>query len=700
MGKEWHWSGRSSKRGGGAETEIPSGCMCAMFQAFDFHPFHFSINQQQSSIKSRTPEDHTVLKGAEAPRSSLESETGTTVSSISKEENFKIPKNIRIKTRGSGTRSRTESFSDLSSEISASPGTKTPTLVARLMGLDLLPDAHSSSSPSLSTPNLHKPRQHIKIIKHRNSTGSNTLPETPRMSSGRRSDVEHRLSLQINKENNTVPFEDFESPRFSFSKRKYYENSCRSPSHYARQIVKQVKESVSRKVGLDITNTVKNREHGREESVGQFKFKKTPKTSVNESSPGKHSNSSYSPRLSRFIDTKHKPSTTPPSPTTPKNQNTHSILKPPSPTTSKNQNPHSILKPPSPPPVVNIETQLSRVLTKPKPQALPENDWQNQKSATKGKNTSSGKLSSRVNKPPQTSIRNKQEESFITRPPSATKANDIKTKSKRTHPLSSNLLNNLNTVPNLLPVKTRPSPQKQSQVRDGDDDARDAKRSAQLFSSSGLSYKQEAPRPHSPRGGTTSSDDDKSHGTFATTTGADDDDEGPEYQYITTILTRSTTTTGPHNSNLPHLQFQWFSPTHPLDPSVFHRLEHYTTSNSFVSFPSDNKDCIFKRKQHLGPRCNRRLLFDLVDELLSEILVRPRRYKGALLETVWERVRSFPRAKCEVLEDIDALIEMEEMKKDEEGEGLVKEIERSMFETLVHETFTVMVGGVDTKGKC
>ena len=29
--------------------------------------------------------------GAEAPRSSLESETGTTVSSISKEENFKIP---------------------------------------------------------------------------------------------------------------------------------------------------------------------------------------------------------------------------------------------------------------------------------------------------------------------------------------------------------------------------------------------------------------------------------------------------------------------------------------------------------------------------------------------------------------------------------------------------------------------------------
>ncbi|RDX74534.1 hypothetical protein CR513_45709, partial [Mucuna pruriens] len=657
MGKEWNWGGRSSKRGGQTQTEIPSGCMCAVFQAFDFHPFHFSINHQQSSFKSRrTPEDHTTSKGAEAPRNSLESEDGTTVSSISKEENFKIPvslltctlshllvleiqKNIRIKTSGS-RRSRTESFSDISSEISASPGTKTPTLVARLMGLDLLPDAHSSSSSCLSTPNLHRPRQHIRIIKHRNSTGSDNLPETPRMSSARRSDVvEHRLSLQINKEN-TVPCEDFESPRFSFSKRKYYdENNGRSPSHYARQIVKQVKESVSRKVGFDITNTVKSRE----ELLGQIKFKKTPKTSANESSPGKHSNPSYSPRLSRFIDAKHKPSPTS-SPITSKNQNTHSTLKPP------------------PPPAVNIETQVSRVSTKPKPQqALVEKELQNQKSVTKCKKSSSGKLSSRVNKPPQTSIRNKQEESFIIRPPSASKANDIKTKNKRNHPLSTNLLN---TVPNLLPVKTGHSPQKQ--VFD---------ESTQLFSCSRLTYKEEEPQTQAGRGGTTS-DEDKSHGAFSSrSSGADD--EGAEYEYITAILTRTSGA-------------QWFSPSHPLDPSVFHRLEHYSTSNSFVSFPDDNKDCLFAR---LGPRCNRRLLFDLVDELLSEILGRPKRYRGAVLESVWERIRRFPRAKCEVLEDIDGLIEMEEMREEEEeeGEGLVAEIQMNMLDTLVHETFTVMV---------
>jgi len=85
-----------------------------------------------------------------------------------------------------------------------------------------------------------------------------------------------------------------------------------------------------------------------------------------------------------------------------------------------------------------------------------------------------------------------------------------------------------------------------------------------------------------------------------------------------------------------------------------------------------------------------------VDELLSEILVRPKRFRGRLLETVWERVRSLPRAKCEVLEDIDGLVEMEEMREEEEEEGLVKEIERNIVEWLVHETLTVMVGGVYT----
>jgi len=352
---------------------------------------------------------------------------------------FENQKNIQIRTRGS-TRSKTE-ISDLSSEISVSPGTKTPTLVARLMGLDLLPDTHSPSSPCLSTPNLYRPRQHIKIIKHRNSTGSDFLPGIPKMSSARKSDVEHRLSLQINKEN-TVSYEDFEVPRFSFSKGKYDENNSRSPSHYAKQIARQVRESVSRKVGRDITNTIKNRDHGEEECVTKISFKKTSKTPVNESSPGKLSNSSYSPRLSRFTDTKQKPSTTP-----------------------KNQSTHSVLKPPSPPHAINIETELSEVSSQPKPQTLARKELQNQKAVTKCKKTTFGKSSRRVNKPPQTSIRNKQEEPFIIRYPLVTNFNGIKTKKKRTRPLSSDLFNGHNTVPNLLPVKIGLSPQKQVPVK-------------------------------------------------------------------------------------------------------------------------------------------------------------------------------------------------------------------------------------------
>ena len=379
----------------------------------------------------------------------------------------KTQKNIQIKTSGGCTRASARNLNDLSSE---SPGAaKTPTLVARLMGLDLLPGSNSPSSSSsscLSTPNpqgnvpnLHhmRQRQHIQT-KHRNSTdgvdiaSTRSLPETPRISSARRSDVDyhHRLSLQINKENNMG--EDLELlPRFSFSKRKCDENnngSSRSSSHLARQIVKQVKESVvSRKVGQDITNTLKIREQAREELVSQFKFKKPPKATLkalDESSPGKHS-----PRL-RFMDTKHNKPNTTAAPTT-----TLSPLPP------KEQN-----TPLPPPSIVNVQPQLPRVVTRPKPQALVEQqELQNQKSisVTKCKKVNNEKFSSRLKRPPQTTdiIRNKQEEPFIVRPTSPpTRASDVKnaTKSKKTHPLSSNLLNNINTVPNLFPIKTDPSP--------------------------------------------------------------------------------------------------------------------------------------------------------------------------------------------------------------------------------------------------
>lgn len=130
MGKDWYWTGRrrSSKKTEAAETDIPSGCMCAVFQAFDFHPFQLPINQQQSSFNSSSPIHslpkgtsfslhstlYTILylfsysrnniyicfmflynSGAEAPRNSLECEDGT-FSSISKQDSFKIPVSLLV----------------------------------------------------------------------------------------------------------------------------------------------------------------------------------------------------------------------------------------------------------------------------------------------------------------------------------------------------------------------------------------------------------------------------------------------------------------------------------------------------------------------------------------------------------------------------------------------------------------------------
>ncbi|KAI9072150.1 hypothetical protein K1719_016903 [Acacia pycnantha] len=677
MGKEWYWSGRSSKRGE-ADAKNPTGCMCAFFQFFDFHPLHFPIQQQQPSFKlpSDNAEDQSIPKGAEAPRNSLESEDGT-MSLISKEEDLKIPKRMQIKTI---RRAKGGNESDLSSEISISPCTKTPTLVARLMGLDLLPDAQSPSSSScISTPSTqgnlrfhrYKQRQNI-LTKARKSTDSDiaasrSLPETPRISSARRSDADRRLSLQINKENLGLG-EELELPRFSFSKRKFEEQSCRSPSHYARQIVKQVKESVSRKVGLDITNTVKNRDQSKEELVVQIRVKKSSKTSlkvIDDSSPGKNpSPPSSSPRL-RFMEAKQKPTTKPPSPLNPKDQNSQPV------------------KLPSHPPI-NIQPQNPRVLTKSKPQAFDEQELQNQKSIPKCKKNANERFSARLKNPRQTSdiIRNKQEESFVRPPRSSTpRANDTKSKSKRT----SNLLN-LTSIPNLRPVKTDPSPSetKIPQKQPQEPDVQRSNRITQLSSCPRQTYKQEAKWILGTREGN-DEEDDKSNG--ASTAGGACCGPSSEFVYVTNILSR--TTEGNESAR---------NRASSLDPSIFHHLEQYYYCPTSVSN-------VAERNNQLGLLCNRKLLFDLVDEILGEILQswvkQESNYHGSdvlasqlIAEAVCKRIRSFPEANCEVLEDIDALIEKEDLGKmmkegldckEEEEEGLVEEIERSILETLVLE---------------
>lgn len=368
---------------------------------------------------------------------------------------------IQIKTSGH-TQPKAGAPNDFSSEISNSPGTKTPNLVARLMGLDLLPETQSPSSFSsthgtpkpLSNSHSHPlhPRQPLQCrprngLEFNDITGTCSLPETPRISSARRSDVDHhhRLSLQINKENMSAS-DDLEFSRFSYLRRRelsvYEDENNRSPSQYARQIVKQMKEKVSRRVGLDITNTIANRDlQGRNELVSQFKSKKASKgfnKVVEESSPGKQyysSTPSCSPRL-RFFEPKSKPSTTPP-PTKEKASHSSKFLS---------------LQPQP----LNVQPQTIKVSVKPKPQTLQEHH-QDQKSIQKSKKSGTERFNQRLKKPPQTSdiIRNKQEEPFVRPSKTATRANIPDKKCKKT-PLSSELLN-IN-VPTRVPVKKDPSP--------------------------------------------------------------------------------------------------------------------------------------------------------------------------------------------------------------------------------------------------
>ncbi|XP_071707886.1 uncharacterized protein [Rutidosis leptorrhynchoides] len=272
-------AGKSRKRRGDKPTSSSrstsssssfSGCMSAIFHMFDiqhhhlpFHQPHSFISESSTNVPPQEPKN-SILKGVEAPRNSLELEqerkqepmVGSSSSSLStkvkQETNFNIPiGGIKIKTKRSRLLIDT---TDVSSECSSSsPSTKTPSLVARLMGLDLLPENSSprtsSSSPRPSSSSSHAtPSNRLsKILSSHNKLNARSLPVTPRASTGTRTSTEvdyhHRLSLQSNKEN----------------RRKFDENT----NEYAKQLAKQVRENISRRVGADITNTLDKKEQRR-----------------------------------------------------------------------------------------------------------------------------------------------------------------------------------------------------------------------------------------------------------------------------------------------------------------------------------------------------------------------------------------------------------------------------------------------------
>lgn len=179
--------------------------------------------------------------------------------------------------------------------ISQAETPRTPGVVARLMGLEMLPDQLSCpTTPCRKSPPLVEsreeygkkkkkkklkgecrrepvsPRQPLQSINcnvaGRFEVRSRSLPDTPRVSSTRSWDSDPRLSLQLNKENTNKAMQEYfsylsevygdcslppsPSPSMAKSRKKdsgRYQDENKSPrSHYyGHEIARQVKESIS-----------------------------------------------------------------------------------------------------------------------------------------------------------------------------------------------------------------------------------------------------------------------------------------------------------------------------------------------------------------------------------------------------------------------------------------------------------------------
>ncbi|KAF8112632.1 hypothetical protein N665_0063s0115 [Sinapis alba] len=648
MGRDWSWLGGGGKKkpsskskkdintpppppplssSPAANTATAAGCMSAVFNIFDLHHLQFPINHHHLHLP----------KGVDAPRNSLESteeEEETSCSPTRKDGDLNISMGIKIKTKPQAR----SSSSSLAATESYSPSVKTPTLVARLMGLDLVPDNYrssptpsSSSSSSLIDLKTTTRSSHTNRHKHyylqRNSVdgGTRSLPETPRISLGRRSvDVncyEHQRSSLHVRDNNNASSErepgvnNVRCPRVKEMK-IHEDKENRSPRDYARQIVMQLKENVTRRrrMGTDITN---KEQQPRETHEPKKASKITITTHDNKSSP----------RLGQTETPKTKPASSP-----------HTNNVPPK--TLEVQN----------------KTRLPTV------QEEPQGYKKQSKSVKKCKKPENFKL--RLVKPPQTM----QEEPFV-RSPAATSNNNnpLLIQGDKTS-LSINDLVNFTSVPSLHTIikKKDSSPHKTSKLQV---DALSSRNRAST----------ELPRFQS------QSSSPLTHIA------------GGELEYITRTLRRTGI-----DRDTPISYAKWFSPSHPLDPSIFYFLEHFAITSSR---PRNSPE-------GLSLRCNRKLLFHLLDEILADILkphinlkpwvcrysIRSRRsLKGSeLIDELSRRIEKFPLAECLVLEDIDSLVAgdfpetavQSELAFEEEGEGIVAEIERGILEALVIETTT------------
>ncbi|XP_072960178.1 uncharacterized protein [Typha angustifolia] len=269
------------------EKESP-GCMSGMLHYLDFHHLLFAAGNVSRAPPDSSPRVASYTKGVEAPRNSLELDEGKSSAAA---EFYDVPFELGIQLT---TNKKMVVFEEERRSTQAETP-RTPSLVARLMGLDGLPDqAMSPATTGYHTPVMveeekkkkkkkkkkaivseeckkasptQPQRQPLRILncnsppalpQIRLDAGSRSLPDTPRASSVRPWEFEPRLSLHMNnKENMNNLCEDLSSPGSpslytakprkmkDLGRQQLDENKSPRSHHYAREIVKQVKESVT-----------------------------------------------------------------------------------------------------------------------------------------------------------------------------------------------------------------------------------------------------------------------------------------------------------------------------------------------------------------------------------------------------------------------------------------------------------------------
>ncbi|KAI3519528.1 hypothetical protein L1887_08724 [Cichorium endivia] len=411
-------------------------------------------------------------------------------------------------------------------------------------------------------------------------------------------------------------------------------------------IAQQVRENISRRVGADITNTVKRKEQRRDECLVVLKPKRPspPSSAISDFHQGinygnvraKESEPvplSCSSRL-KLLEIK----------------NTFNRPISNSPKSSSLSSSTEVMKSPS----SSSITTKSPPLIKDKVQVVKQ---ENPQKVQKCKRIASEKYDLRLKKIHQ------QEEPFM------------KKCNKKSTPLSNHLVN-VNTTTKFISFKKEmasPSSTTLSQKQVPLESI------TQLPSCQSRSYKETHTLCF--QDNVSSNGNGVAAMTTTTTGGRSVSDH---LEYISRILSHAGI-----EKTTPISVTHWYSPSHPLHPSIFHQLEkllHPTVTTNFAT---------------------RKLIFDVADELLVEILkpyisFKPwaagrnshRMYGSELIGKLCEKISSFPAADCRVLEDIDGVIEGDlrsstrvvgEIAFEEEAEELVAELERDMVDTLVNE---------------